>query len=86
MSVASMSAGDPPPYWNYNMPYPTPGSLQQIDFSAVEMADIKKRLEQLEGILLKLSHEQKVRDDNPFVRELYDQYKMGLALLEDPDD
>ncbi len=81
MSSSSMSAGDPPPFWNYNYPQGVINDLTPVDLST-----INRRLEQLEKIILQTRHEQKIREDNPFVRELYDQYKVALALLEDPDE
>ena len=92
MAVTSMAAGDPRPYplgsyWTEHSGWvPVEHPPMQNDFSSIEMADIRRRLEQLETIMLQDKHEQQVRDDNPFVRELYEQYKVALVLVAEPDD
>lgn len=80
-------AGDPPiPSWMFPYgTYPLTDNTQIFpDPSRLE--DIDNRLEKLERIMTQLDKEEKVREKNPFVQELYDQYKVALALLEDPDE
>lgn len=91
MSSVIMSAGDPPSgypnLYDYHKFYdPFYGSYPINSSPPGWNEDISKRLAKLEKIIEQLGKEEKIRKKNFFIQELYDQYKVGLALLEDSED
>lgn len=78
---ATMSAGDQYPWHQFPQE-------QQIfqDPNPIWLADLQKRLDTLEKIMDRLDKEEKIKKKSLFVQELYDQYKVALALLEDSDE
>ncbi len=85
---ASITPTGDPPLWPYNHHGPIYDQqiIGQTFPDTIWLEDITKRLDNLEKIIDRLGEEEKVRKKNPFVQELYDQYKVALILLEEPDD
>lgn len=81
---ATMSCGDPPSI--YHQIQARELMDQQVFSAPIWATDVVTRLDKLEKIMDQLDKEEKIREKNLFVQELYDQYKVALVLLEDPDE
>lgn len=78
-AASALATGDPPSSWRYGQP-----AFQ--DSNPIWLEALQTRLDKLEKIINQLDKEEKIREKSVFVQELYDQYKVALALLEDPDE